>query len=339
MSAPTPAKGHMPFMGHLNFAAFFGRHGAAKKQPGLSTELKEMNMSTVLDLVTPVRAKKQPQAGTVHWLDECVELSKSGIFSEVALLTPGLADVLIQQRNRINRPLRKVKLNQFSRDMSAGKWTLNGEALIIANDGSLNDGQHRCHAVIDANTPVPVLFTFGPEPETRLTLDQGSMRSASDFLGMEGVPNAALQAAIGRMVIAYHRSGGKDLNAANQVTSSEVRERVAIDPDISVAATFGHTNGRYSKAFAAGSVIGFAYYLLAEVDSADASDWLERVCRGDGLKIGHPAHTLREKLHTEGKSRDRKITMILKAWNFHRRGMKVSANTLQATLPFPALVD
>lgn len=319
------------------FAAFVRGTGAAKKQPGLSTELKEITMPSVLNLNTPTASKKQPQAGTVHWLNECVELSRQGIFSEVALLTPGLAEVLLK-RNAENRPLRPMKIAQFSRDMAAGKWSLNGEAIIIANDGGMTDGQHRCYGVIDANTPVPVLFTFGPERETRLTLDQGSMRSAGDFLGMEGVPNAVLQAAIARLIIAYHRSGGKDLNAANYITSSEVRERVAIDRGINEAATFGHTNGRYSKRFVAGSAIGFVYYLLADIDQADAADFLEKVCRGEGLKVRDPAHTLRERLLGGRTPRDRKIAAMLKAWNFHRRGMKVSLGSLNSELPFPALV-
>ncbi len=294
-------------------------------------------MPNVLELDTPQKVKTQPQAGSVPWLNQCVKLSQGGIFSEVTILTPGLAEVLLA-RNVSNRGLRKAKLEQFSRDMAAGHWTLNGEALIVANDGSLNDGQHRCHAVIDANTPVPMLITFGLEPESRLTVDQGAMRSAGDFLAMQEVPNASLQAAIARMLIAYGRSRGKDLNTAHQVTSFEVREKVTNDLAIAEAATFGHTNGRYSKPFVSGSLIGFAYYLFAEIDEDDAVEFLEKVCRGEDLKVRDPAHTLRERLRDSDKSRNRKLAAIFKAWNFHRRGMKVGLNSLNSELPFPALV-
>ncbi|RZI55950.1 MAG: hypothetical protein EOP94_04535 [Zymomonas sp.] len=127
---------------------------------------------------------------------------------------------------------------------------------------------------------------------------------------------------------------------ANRVTSAEVRQRVAVDDKLQEAARFGNTNSRYSRQFAAGSAIGFAYYILSRVSRAQAVDFLERVCRGDRLMPSSPAHTLREKLLGASTTpRDRKIAMIFKAWNFHRRGMKkLSPASLNSTLPFPSLI-
>jgi len=256
---------------------------------------------------------------------------------KVVDLTPSLAKVMLSN-NFDNRSLRTTKLAQYSADMAAGKWSLNGEPIIVAKDGRLNDGQHRCLAAIAANATIPVVIMFGIDRETRLTVNQGAPRGSADFLGMDGVNNASMVAAITRMVLAYERNDGKAFGQSNQVTSSQVRERVAVDPKLGEAATFGHTNHVYARSFTSGSVIGFVYYILANIDKDEAKIYLERVCRGDGLKMRDPAHTVREKLVAGGKSRDRKVAMIFRGWNFHRRNMKVSAASLNAELPFPALI-
>jgi hypothetical protein len=281
----------------------------------------------------------QPPYGSPSWLHHTIEEAKDEPLMRVVDMTPALAKALLDC-NFSNRSVRTSKVAQYSADMAAGNWSLNGEPIIVAKDGKLNDGQHRCLATIDANATIPVVIMFGIERETRLTVDQGGARSASDFLGMEGVPNAALSSAIARMAIAFERVGGVGLAGANRVTSAEIRARVATDQKLADAATFGGTNSLYSRRFAAGSLIGFAYYELARINRDAAGEFLERVCRGDGLPAGSPMHTLREKLIAEGKApRDRRLAMIFKAWNFHRRGMKkLALSSLNSTLPFPALV-
>ncbi|MBW6531911.1 hypothetical protein KZ820_14310 [Sphingomonas sp. RRHST34] len=280
----------------------------------------------------------QPRYGSPAWLHEMIASSQEPTL-RIVDASPPLAKALLDL-NGGNRSVRTTKVAQYAADMAAKQWTLNGEPIIISKDGQLNDGQHRCLAIIDANTTVQLALMFGIERETRLTVDQGSARSAGDFLAMEGVVNASAVAAIARMVLAYERAQGAGLTGHQYITSAEVRARVATDKDLAEAATFGHTNSGYSRSFAAGSLIGFAYYELARVNRQLAHDFLERVCRGDNLAIGSPAHTLREKLIAAGRTpRDRKLAMIFKAWNFYRRGLKkVSTNTLNSTLPFPALL-
>ena len=281
--------------------------------------------------------KQVPPPGTPAWFVEMVGESASGPMMKVVDLSPSLAKFILDV-NVANRDVRQTKVTQYASDMAGGKWALNGEPLIISSDGMLNDGQHRCLAVVDSNTTVPVVMVFGMDRDTRLTVDQGGARSAGDFLGMEGIHNPKQAAAIARLVLAFERNDGKSLSNSSFITSSDIRDRVAVDPAIGEAATFGMTNYTYCRKFAGASLIGFSYYVLSRVHQAEARAFLERVARGDGLKVRDPAHTLREKLIAEGRSRDRKVAMILKAWNFHRRGMKVAINTLNGTLPFPALL-
>lgn len=287
--------------------------------------------------VTKMPSGNQPERGSPEWLlDTICETSEPT--TQWVDLTPELAEALLNI-NPDNRSFRKVKVTQYSADMASGRWALNGEPIIVSKDGYLNDGQHRCLAVIDANATIPVAITFGIERETRLTVDQGGARSAGDFLGMEGVNNAALVAAIARMAMAYEASGGKNIAGAHAITATQVRERAHADPALGVSATFGHTNSRYTRTFAAGSIVGLCHYILSRKDAEDAEGFLSRLCKGDDLKLRDPAHTVREKLISMGKtSRERKIKLILQAWTFHRRKMKVAPASMNSELPFPAII-
>lgn len=313
----------------FSFAAKFRGRFAANHSPAPKRET-DMNHFAKIANIT------QPEHGSSLWLNRVIAEAKSPRL-EIVTMTPQLAKTLLDL-NPDNRSIRQTKVQQYASDMAAGRWVLNGEPIIVANDGRLNDGQHRCLAVIEANTPVAVAIMFGIERETRLTVDQGGARTAGDFLNMEGVPNGSLAASIARMAIAYEKNDGRTLASSNFVTSAEIRDRVYNDTALAASVTFGNTNANYSRQFAAGSLIGFSHYVLSKINAMDAELFLTRVCRGDGLRLRDPAHTLREKLLGGRLSRDRKVKLILQAWNFHRRGMKVSAGSMNSELPFPALV-
>lgn len=305
-----------------------GRIVAVKPQSGP----EHIDMSTV----TKIAPKAQPEPGTVHWLNDCIERGKSGVFSEIASLNPGLANV-IEQRNPDNRSIRQTKVEQYASDMRSGRWAFNGEPIIISDEGLLNDGQHRIRALMDANICLPFLFVFGLPRETRLTLDQGSARSASDYLGMDGVENASTAASIARQLLAFEVSDAKALPTKG-VTNAEVLERTHSDPGIKEAAHYAVTVGRHGAQYVAATTIGLCFYLFAEIDEHDAKEFLAQVSKGVDLKPGSPALAVRERLLAVGKSRQAKAAVLFRGWNFFRRGMKVKANSLTAVTPFPALI-
>lgn len=286
--------------------------------------------------VSELPLKNQAQIGTVHWYNSCVERGKSGVFSEVVSLTPGLASVMLA-RNPDNRQIRHTKAAQYAQDMRNGRWTFNGEPIIVSDDGFLNDGQHRCQAIIDANICIEMIVVFGVPRASRITIDQGAARGAGDYLKMEGVQNWNVAATIARLVLAYEQSNGLAIDT-KPITNGEVMDRVHADAKIAEAAHFASTMSRHVSAYAAGTLIGFCYYLFERHDENDAKTFLTQVSKGEGLKAGSAALVLRERLLAEGKARQPKVCMIFRAWNFYRRGMKVSASALHGKMPLPALI-
>jgi hypothetical protein len=276
---------------------------------------------------------KPPPAGTLHWFHECVERGKAGIFSEATTLNPGLAAELLKL-NPDNRNVRKSRVSTYAADMRAGRWAYNGEPIIISNDGLINDGQHRLRAMVDANRTLPMLFVFGVDRETRLTVDQGANRGAADYLGMEGIEYAAISATTARLLIAIGRERGARLYRENDVTNGEIRERVENDPKILEVARYASANYKYTRSFCPAGVIATALYMLTEVHPSEGQNFMDRVCRGDGLRLDEPAYAVRNTLLTLGRSsRGAKLEAIFRGWVKHREGKPLSVAKILGHFP------
>jgi hypothetical protein len=275
----------------------------------------------------------KPEAGTVHWLNQCIQRGQAEVFSEATTVTPGLASIILA-KNDHNRNIRPAKLAQFAADMRKGRWAFNGEPIILAKTGELNDGQHRLSALVDANVTIPLVIVFGVERDTRTTVDQGAARKASDYLHMEGEKNAATLAGLVRLSIAYERSGYDSIMNSNLVTNAEVLARARSDELAKEAAEFAQGTARVASAFASPSVIGFCYYTFAVESSVEAKDYMTQVCGGEGLKRSDPAYAVRERLLSLGqRNREMRTEIIFRGWNAYRRGGTLTIAKVLGNLP------
>lgn len=311
----------------MNLFKLFGGFGAPAEIEQVPHE-EYINMATVAQ-ITPV---SQPQAGTIHWLNECIERGKTSVFSEVSTLTPGLAAELLR-RNPDNRMIRAAKLDQYTQDMRAGRWTFNGEPFIISQDGLLNDGQHRSLSLIEANITIPALFVFGLPRETRTTVDQGSARTASDYMGMDGVENATTIASAGRLVVAYEKNDGTSPGDGSRVSPGEIIARFANDKAMAHSAKIAHSYHRHAKRFVAPSIIGFCHYLMSSISPVEADEYIRQVCVGENIRKSDPAFAVREGLLRERISRNDKIHLIFRGWNAFRQGRKLDLAKVAGNLP------
>lgn len=278
----------------------------------------------------------KPQAGTVHWLNECVERGKREVFSETINMNPGLAAILLGN-NPDNRCLKPFKLAHFVSDMANGRWSFNGQPIIVSKEGLLNDGQHRLNAICEANLTLPMVVQFGIDRATRTTLDQGSARTAGDFLHMGGSAHANQCASIARVVLAYEASEGRNIRDAGKFTNAQVIARVTDDGDIIKAAEYASAVNKHTMKFAAPAIIGSAFYLLGEVHPADAREYMDRVSIGEGLRLNQPAFTVRETLLKMGKgARQPKLEIIFHGWNKFRANGPLKLIRVNGN--FPALV-
>jgi len=108
---------------------------------------------------------------------------------EILTLTPAMAKEWLENQapNRNKKPTKIVK---FARDMKHGRWEFTGETIKFDRNGQMIDGQNRCYAVIEANTPITAAIVRGLDPAAQSVMDCGSPRSTRDALTFAGYANA-----------------------------------------------------------------------------------------------------------------------------------------------------
>lgn len=99
----------------------------------------------------------------------------------VVNVTPELATVILDG-NAGNRRLRHGTVERYAVTMAEGGWKLTPEAVTIANDGRLINGQHRLHAVIKSGVCCQMTMVSGTGHEFFSALDRGALRTVADAL-------------------------------------------------------------------------------------------------------------------------------------------------------------
>jgi hypothetical protein len=305
--------------------------GIAKKNGGTPEGARQgnHNMLSVTEkpekasLLTKVGSEfitASPEKRAANWLDNQVARSQDKITTLVADLTPSLATVLLG-RNDDNRTLREATVTGYARDMQNGSWDMNGEPIIVAANGLLNDGQHRCAAVIKADVAIPAVFIIGVDRNTRTTLDQGSVRRLSDYLAMDGRPNSVRLAALANYIWAYQNRGMLQISGRDKPTKSECIDLVNAHPNI--AKSLQIVDGKNAHKFVSLSVLALAHWVFARRSTQAAADtFVLSLIEGANLDVDSPILYARNRLIAEhGKLRPNNTAELLfKAWNAYRRG-------------------
>lgn len=283
-----------------------------------------------------LKVASKPVAAVVHgspaWFYDRIQESANGVISERVKLTPTLAKALLRN-NPDNRALRPIKLGQFMSDIREGRWTFNGEPILISKEGMLNDGQHRASAVVETNVAIDTMITFGVERESRITIDQGAARTAGDYLEMDGIPNAVAAASVARLILSYERMEGKALGRSCDITSAEIMDRVVSDEAIRNAAKFTTNHRRHYRHIMTPQIVGFCHVVFNQINPTDAASFLEQVCVGENIKRSDPAFAVREALARPRTTMAEKIHLLFRGWNAFRQHRKMDLAKVTGNLP------
>lgn len=123
------------------------------------------------------------------------------IKSQVETITPATAIEwleTVKSDDGSQRLLKQSHVDWLAKQITDGKWHLNGEPLIFDEEGRLRDGQHRLWAVVQAQKAVECLVVRGVGADTFITMDTGVARGGADVLHILGYKNVnTLNAALG----------------------------------------------------------------------------------------------------------------------------------------------
>lgn len=240
---------------------------------------------------------------------------------ETVYVTPDRAREWLT-RNTHNRPVKQAVVEAYARDVKAGDWSLNGEAIKFAADGTLLDGQHRLLAVIEAQRGTDFLVVRGLDASTQDTMDAGAVRKYGDQLRLAGESNSSTLAAACRRVWLWEQ-GQRTNSGKLKPTHSELAATIGRHPELRVSAEWADAVRK--TAGLPGSILALTHFLFSRLDPDDAGFFLGRVCDGVNLPAGHPALAFRERVRREREQGGRihetaLLGLLVLAWNAYRAG-------------------
>lgn len=241
-------------------------------------------------------------------------------------LTPDMASKLLE-RNTHNRSISGSRVEQYMTDMKAGNWAFNGEAIKIAADGQILDGQHRLWAIVEGETAIQTLLITGLANQAQETMDQGRPRSLGDVLKLRGEPQFTTLAATTKLVAFYMRDG-VPFQAAYKpgITVHEALRTLERNPEIRDSVEKAYD---LRKPWLPVSALAALHFLFATVDQEDADDFVFKLTRGEQLVAADPIWVLRERLIKAHGSRLEaieprvKLAFVIRTWNAYRRNEQI----------------
>ncbi|MEU6756022.1 hypothetical protein [Streptomyces sp. NPDC046685] len=257
--------------------------------------------------------------------------------AHVVTLDPGTAELMLS-RNSKNRSLRPRAVEDYARDMKAGTWFLNGEAIKIDAAGNILDGQHRLHAIVKAGIPVTTFLVGGLPTEAQSTMDSGLRRTTADALALTDEQNATTVAAIIRRVWAWNQ-GDRKFNRRIGPTVTESKALLEQHPEIRCAADVA---SRTRKAFPLlpQSALGTAYFLFHAIDAEQCERFFDQLASGTDLSAGHPVLALRNRVTADRSKAGttdwaQQLSYIVYAWNAVRSERQISRLSVRPDAPVP----
>ena len=264
-------------------------------------------------------------------------MAKTNQTATIINLTPEAARRLIAN-NSHNRPLRKLRVKQLAKVIKDGRWKFNGASIVQERTGRLADGQHRCHAVIQANKAIRTVFVTGVSASAFDTIDQGSKRSGNDIFSLCGVSNAAVLSS--SLTIVWQQKNGIILGTtgAYYVPDMDVRTKLfdTLPGYEERVRDVCHLRSGLSGVVPTPAMSGL-HYLFYKKDMAAARCFLAALA-SDDCNARNPAGVVRkqllklkaDKLFRLGNQAH--FAYIKLAWNAFVAGQAVTEIKLQKTL-------
>ena len=254
--------------------------------------------------------------------------------TKTLMFDKGLAEAVLEM-NTGNRRLNRRKIDQLARQMSSGEFENTGEPVIISVEGIINNGQHRLHAVVEADAVVDMDVRFGIPRKAFSKTDTGTSRTSGDVLTIKGVSGGGQVASAVRLLVLYKR--GLPGSVREFVSNDEIA--TAFDSWKTIADVVKEVNTHaFPKAIRSTPLYATAYLASRSSAKAKLPAWLEAVATGLDIGRDSPAYHLREKLMrgTDAPIGTReglveRFALMVKSWNAFAKDENLSRKDFRWT--------
>ena len=246
------------------------------------------------------------------------------ITTRLEMITPALAQEWLDTRAP-NRPLRKVYSAELAASIIAGEWEPNGASIVFSDEGRMEDGQHRCLAVVLSGMAIETIVVRGVPVGSFDSLDIGRGRTTAHLLARDGEGNYSILASALRWLHMYQEK--TFLPPTNKLSRPQMRDLLARNPKI--RSHCSEIKGSVRGLIPTGMVGAFRY-IAAEIDSELAVQYFADIMTGENIGreswsfyvrsrlLASHAGTL--KLAVRGKAE-----LLTRSWNAMRSGRKPGA--------------
>jgi hypothetical protein len=230
------------------------------------------------------------------------------------------------ETNIHNRSLNHRYVKQVARDIKTNHFNgLNGEPITISKEGTLNNGQHRLSAIIEADMPVKLIMMFGLTRESRMTVDMGRSRSVANYISMEGKSYYNSCAAIASAWMSYSLNRYGHSTKWGETTRQDILQFYhSHQTDVDKAISLFHNRAKQLRCQP--TEIATAYCIIKQYNTTHIEGFFEMLIEGSNLDQSDPVLWLRGRLisGSGGKLKVwQKIELILRHWNAWREGKQL----------------
>jgi len=245
----------------------------------------------------------------------------------IVLVDQAMAKRWLAENNGHNRDISDARVAQYVADMESGRWRFNGETIQFDRTGMLLNGQHRLMAILETGIPQSFLVVRGLDPQSQLTMDQGTRRSPADQLAIANVTADATIAASVRVLIRW----GKGMFFGDQKVRTSTTEVVAWAQANLGAIELMHdlTEAGVRLVPCKPSIALAVAYRLSQISEMDALRFFSALRTGADLANGNPILALRNRLigdkdkNVSNSERD-VVGFLVIAWNAARAGRSLA---------------
>lgn len=244
---------------------------------------------------------------------------------EIQTISPDMARQYLEA-NVCNRPLAEHRVVTFQRDIENGAWRLTGEAIKFDISGNLLDGQHRLWAVVKADKPITTYVVTGLEPETQEVMDTGQKRTMGQVLGLRGIINPNVVAAVAILMIQWEQGDRfRDVGTtrtSRMVSHTDISRVLDENPDIIDAVAFAVARRIPGITV---SVEAFALTLLRRLNKDEADAFMADLATMRTGGAGDPRAALLKRLANARDAREpidryTQAIILIRTWNAVRKG-------------------
>lgn len=206
----------------------------------------------------------------------------------VQVVTPEMASEWLG-RNTRNRSINATHVARLAEEIRCGRWRSTHQGIAFGADGTLYDGQHRLHAIIEAKKPVVMRVTFGLPAEALDAIDTGDSRRAMDVMAIaDGVRMGHNKRSA--IVSAHSLVSSGDITVRGRIMVAQLRDAFADHGDsFSALEPYFASHDRLTQA----PLIG-ALCICHKIAPAQTIEFTKLLRDPSGLDKDHPAVALRD---------------------------------------------